>query len=102
MSGNATLLIVAMIPFLVAALAAAVTRRPALTALAGLLLVPAVVFAIGYASADSTQGSCSDCGEYGGRYWEPWVIGFFALVGSLAWGIGAAVGRALPFAGKGA
>lgn len=60
-------------------------RRGAVVVAFGIVLVPIVWFALGYLTADETQRSCSDCGEYLGRWWEPWLIAIFAVVGMVTW-----------------
>jgi hypothetical protein len=57
--------------------------------------VPIVWFALGYLTADETRGGCSDCGDYLGRWWEPWLIAIFAFVGVVTWAIGAGLGGLL-------
>src|SRR6266851_7632128 len=55
----------------------------------GLVLVVYLRSPIDYAH---DRNGCSDCGEYLGRWWEPTVVGFFAVVGYVAWVVGLIVG----------
>jgi hypothetical protein len=51
------------------------------------------VYVIAYATADRTaeHSSCSDCTQFLGRYWEPDLVTFLALIAV----VGAAAGAAL-------
>jgi hypothetical protein len=92
-----------LIPFFVALALMLLLRRRSVVVALGFVLVPIVLFALGYLTADETPGSCSDCGEYLGRWWEPWVIAIFAFVGVATRTIGAGLGGLLfPVRGRSA
>jgi hypothetical protein len=52
------------------------------------------VFVYSYLTAahDSSGSSCSDCQQFVGRYWEPDLVAFLALVASVGVILGAGVG----------
>jgi hypothetical protein len=58
--------------------------------LLGLGVVPLLALGVYVTAPDTYPRDCSDCGEYGGRYWEPAVV---VLLGGLVW-IGWIVGAA--------
>ena len=61
----------------------------------GVILV-AALFACAYlsAGADYQHRTCSDCGYYLGRWWEPGFVAYVTIIGYVFWTLGAAVGAA--------
>lgn len=61
----------------------------------GVILV-AALFAWAYLSAgvDYQHRSCSDCGYYLGRWWEPGFVAYVSIIGYVFWTLGASVGAA--------
>lgn len=62
------------------------------------LVGTAFMLAVYLAAPTEPRSDCSDCGEYGGRYWEPWLavsFGVFAMLSSWA---AAALGRGIGHA----
>ena len=70
--------------------------RSRLAAVVGLGVVLAVAFVgVVYVAAPTHRPErCSDCGLYGGRYWEPWFVSFLAAVGLVGWVAGVVIGVA--------
>jgi hypothetical protein len=90
------LLVLLVVPFavgLVLTVAVGSTRR---VALAGFLLAAAWLV-VGYLAAPAEPGSCSDCREFLGRWWEPEFAVFVEGLAVAAWlagvGLGAAIRR---------
>jgi hypothetical protein len=81
------------IPFALGLVASLVYRRAGRVAALGLVVVPVGYFLAAWALAPSEPGERSDCGEYLGRWWEPWTVGALAVLGVAAWAIGAGLGR---------
>jgi hypothetical protein len=59
------------------------------------IAVPVAVFVAAFLSADDERGQCSDCGLYLGRYWEPWVVAFAAVLYALVYGSAVLVGKGI-------
>jgi hypothetical protein len=51
----------------------------------GVLLAAACVGAVYLSAPTDARGPCSDCGSYGGHYWEPALVVFIAGLGLVAW-----------------
>jgi predicted permease len=47
------------------------------------------------ANSEEADYSCSDCGQWLGRYWEGWLVLFIAITNWLGWTAGVAVGAGL-------
>jgi hypothetical protein len=57
-----------------------------------------IVFMLAYLAAPTTYeetGGCPDCGEYLGRWWEPWLVAYSLVLNLLGWMMGVAAGRRL-------
>jgi hypothetical protein len=64
--------------------------------LVGLGVAAAVgLLVVSYLSAPTEPGSCSDCEEFLGRWWEPGFTSFFLVLLLAAWAAGLVVGAAL-------
>jgi hypothetical protein len=62
----------------------------------GVALVLAYVVTVYLRSPRSAEeAQCSDCGHYLGRWWEPWLVGMFAIFGLVLWMLGAMTGRSI-------
>ena len=70
-------------------------RAPVPALLGGGIAVPLAVFVAAFLSADDERGQCSDCGLYLGRYWEPWVVVFVAILYSLVYWSAVLVGKGI-------
>ena len=70
-------------------------RTPALIALGLFLPLLAVVASYLVAPANARGSDCSDCGQYVGRYWEPWTAAFLGVMALVAWIVGIGVARAV-------
>jgi hypothetical protein len=71
-------------------------RRAPLPVLVGAgIAVPLAVFVAAFLAADAEPGQCSDCGLYLGRYWEPWVVAFAAVLYALVYGSAVLVGKGI-------
>jgi hypothetical protein len=70
--------------------------RSRLAAVVGLGVVLAVAFVgvVSVAAPTHRPARCSDCGLYGGRYWEPWFVSLLAAVGLVGWVAGGVIGVA--------
>ena len=88
----ATFLGAVFVPFAAALAGGLLLHRPGRVILAGVVVVPAAWFLIAWGTAGSERGDCSDCGEYLGRYWEPWTAAALAVFGIVAWALGAGIG----------
>jgi uncharacterized ion transporter superfamily protein YfcC len=47
------------------------------------------------APTSAEEAQCSDCGEYLGRWWEPWLVAMFAVFGLVMWLVGGMTGQAV-------
>jgi hypothetical protein len=61
----------------------------------GGIAVPLAVFVAAFLSADDERGQCSDCGLYLGRYWEPWIVAFAAVLYALVYASAVLVGKGI-------
>jgi hypothetical protein len=70
-------------------------RRVRLLMVAGLVLVLGFVLVVYLRSPIDyahDRNGCSDCGEYLGRWWEPGLVVFLAVVGYILWNLGVVSG----------
>jgi hypothetical protein len=58
----------------------------------GLALIGFVVIYLKSPSTYEETGGCSDCGEYLGRWWEPWLVVQMLAINLIGWIVGVAVG----------
>jgi hypothetical protein len=70
-------------------------RAPLRVLVGGGIAVPLAVFVAAFLSADEERGQCSDCGLYLGRYWEPWVVAFVAVLYALVYWSAVLVGKGI-------
>jgi uncharacterized membrane protein len=70
-------------------------RVPLPVLIGGWIAVPLAVFVAAFLSADDQPGQCSHCGLYLGRYWEPWVVAFVAVLYALVYGSAVLVGKGI-------
>jgi hypothetical protein len=83
------LILVLGLSLLVGFAAAVALRRSHIALLLALGIGAALVFVlVAYVTAPTDPSQCSDCNEYLGRWWEPWIVGALALIVLLAWWAG--------------
>ena len=58
------------------------------------VLVAAAFFVWQWSQASRDGLACHDCTRFLGRYWEPHLVIFFALLNLAAWSLGVAIGTA--------
>jgi hypothetical protein len=46
-------------------------------------------------NSEDADYSCSDCGQWLGRYWEGWIVLFFAVVNWIGWTLGVLAAAAM-------
>jgi hypothetical protein len=69
-------------------------RTAALLGLGALLGLAFVLLAYYSAPTSASESNCSDCGYYGGRYWEPQVVIAILVWNLAAWSAAVLVGAA--------
>jgi hypothetical protein len=72
--------------------------RVVLLLAAGIVLAAAyfgLVWLVSPASADEADSSCSDCGQWLGRWWEGQLVLFITAWNLLGWGLGVFAGAGL-------
>ena len=82
-------------PFLTAVALGYALKRFLVVLAIGLLLGFAFFLAAYLGSPTDPEGAGSDAGEFLGRWWEPFLVGFFIVLAWIGWVAGAGIGRGL-------
>jgi hypothetical protein len=81
-------------PFVVGLLLSALwPNRLGLLGVGVAIAVAYIVAAYLGSPTSAEEADCSDCGEYLGRWWEPWLVAMFTVFGFVMWLVGAMTGQ---------